>query len=86
MPSIQDTAYPRLRSQLSARELADISTPTREEVDLARSVTKGEVARLGFLVLLKTFQRLGYPVALTDVPASVIEHVCASLRHLAPEH
>jgi hypothetical protein len=60
MPSIQDTAYPRLRSQVSQRELAEIYTPTADELTLARRGAKGAVAQLGFLVLLKTFQRLGY--------------------------
>ncbi len=36
---------------------------------------KGEPARLGFLILLKTFQQLGYFIALRDVPRSIIEHI-----------
>ena len=75
MPSIQDTAYPRLRSQVSQRELAEIYTPTADELTLARGLTKGVVARLGFLALLKTFQRLGYFVQLPDVPQTIVEHI-----------
>jgi DNA integrity scanning protein DisA with diadenylate cyclase activity len=73
--NIQDTAYPRLKSNLSAKELAAIYTPTHEEQSLAKQVTKGRVAKLGFLILLKIFQRLGYAVPITSVPASVIQHI-----------
>jgi len=55
MPGIQDTAYPRLRSQITQRELTKIYTPTAEELALARQGTRGASAQLGFLVLLKTF-------------------------------
>src|SRR5713101_623855 len=81
MPSIQDTAYPRLRSQVTQRELTEIYTPTAEELALARQVTKGASAQLGFLVLLKTFQRLGYFVTLSTVPPSIVAHVarCAGI-------
>jgi len=34
MPSIHDTAYPRLKSSLSEKELNEIFTPTAEEFDL----------------------------------------------------
>ena len=82
---IQDTAYPRLRSQVSQRELTEIYTPTAEELTLARQVTKGAVAQLGFLVQLKTFQRLGYFPALSDIPPRVVAHLgwCAGWA-LAP--
>ena len=57
MPSVQDTAYPRLKTNLSQKELDAIYTPSVEELDLAARATKGRVANLGFLVLLKVFQR-----------------------------
>lgn len=59
MPSAHETAYPRLKNNPSPTELAAVYTPTREEVALAKRVARGEVARLGFLVLLKALQRLG---------------------------
>jgi hypothetical protein len=70
MPTVHETAYPRLKSSVSHRELVDLYTPTVAELELAARASKGETARLGFLVLLKTFQRLGYFVALRDVPAT----------------
>jgi hypothetical protein len=82
MPRLQDTAYPRLKSVLSARDLAVAFTPTPDELLLARSAAKRPVAQLGFLVLLKLFQRLGRPVPVGDAPQPLVEHVArvAGLR------
>lgn len=60
MPTIHDTAYPRLKSSFSEKELNEIYTPTAEEFDLVHSLTRSTALRIAFLVLLKTFQRLGY--------------------------
>jgi hypothetical protein len=75
MPTVHETAYPRLKSSVSRRELIDLYTPTQTELELASQASKGEAARLGFLVLLKTFQRLGYFIALRDVPRGIVEHI-----------
>jgi hypothetical protein len=64
MPTVHETVYPRLKSAPSRRELADLYTPTEGELELAERSAKGEPARLAFLVLLKTFQRLGHFIAL----------------------
>src|SRR5689334_16269479 len=79
MPRPQDTAYPRLKSVLTARDLDAVYTPTPAELRLARQTAKGPAAQLGFLVLLKLFQRLGRPVPLGDAPRAIIEHVARSL-------
>jgi hypothetical protein len=39
MLSIHDTAYPRLKSHPSAKELEALYTPTPDELELARRVT-----------------------------------------------
>ena len=57
MPTIHDTAYPRLKSSISEKELNEIYSPTADEFDLAHSLTNSTAMRIGFLVLLKTFQR-----------------------------
>ncbi|MBV9171110.1 MAG: DUF4158 domain-containing protein, partial [Chloroflexi bacterium] len=75
MPRLQDTAYPRLKSVLSARDLAVAFTPTADELALARRSARGPVAQLGFLVLSKLFQRLGRPVLVGDAPRSLVERV-----------
>lgn len=54
MPRVDETAYPRLKSMPSPRELAAVYTPTWDEAALASAQVKGAAARLGFLVLLKT--------------------------------
>jgi TnpA family transposase len=75
MPTVHETVYPRLKSAPSRRELADLYTPTEAELELADRSAKGETAKLAFLVLLKTFQRLGYFIPLRDVPRGIVEHV-----------
>lgn len=80
MPSIQDTAYPRLKSNPTAKDLITLYTPTIDELELANRVTFKPVTCLNFLVLLKTFQRLGYGVALATVPASIIRHIVMSAK------
>ena len=44
-------------------------------MDLADRVARSLTSRLGFLILLKTFQRLGYFVLIRDVPVSIVEHI-----------
>ncbi|HEY9832172.1 MAG TPA: DUF4158 domain-containing protein, partial [Stenomitos sp.] len=80
MPSIAETAYPRLKSQVTSRELQEVYTPTPQELKLAHRYTRGAVAQLGFLVLLKTFQRLGYFVLVKSVPAPIIKHIAQSAQ------
>jgi len=75
MPSVHETAYPRLKSSFSPAELAEIFTPKTDELRLAVSVATGRSARLAFLVMLKTFQRLGYFVPLASVPTTIVEHI-----------
>lgn len=79
MPTEPETAYPRLKSTVTDRELRDVYTPTPDECDLARQHTSGSVALVAFLILLKTFQRLGYAVSLTAVPARVVEHIATQV-------
>ena len=75
MPSIHDTAYPRLKASVTARDLAEIYTPTHQEQALAATLTPSSTGQIGFLILLKTFQRLGYFVPVQAVPQSIVEHI-----------
>lgn len=70
MPTVYDTAFPRLKNSISRRELLDLYTPTQAELELAARAAKSETAKLSFLVLLKTFQRLGYFITLGEVPGA----------------
>lgn len=83
MPSVHETAYPRLRASVTARDLAEVYTPTAEEISQANILAQGFTAKLCFLVLLKTFQRLGYFALLRDVPSQIITHISTSIGGLA---
>jgi Domain of unknown function (DUF4158) len=81
MPLLSDTAYPQLKAQLSDRELREVYTPTPDERLLAEQHTNGKPALVAFLVLLKTFQRLGYPVSLTSVPPIIVSHIAEQMQY-----
>ena len=75
MASIDRTAYPRFTRAVSARELAEVFTPSAGEVEWARAKTQDDQHLLALLVWLKAYQRLGYFPKLADVPAVVAEHI-----------
>ena len=79
MSTVSATAYPQLSLTVSDRELREVYTPTQEERDLAQQHTTGRVAEVALLVLLKVFQRLGYPVPLTSVPAVIVHYIATDL-------
>jgi hypothetical protein len=56
MPGIRDTAYPELKSAPSAKELAEVYTPTFVELVWAEKRTREPSPRVGLLALLKTFR------------------------------
>jgi len=70
-----DTAYPRLKTNFNAGELGRWYTPTLDERALCSQVSRGTRARFGFLLSLKTFQRLGYFVTSDKIPDAIIEHL-----------
>ena len=84
MPTVAETAYPRLKNQIREKELTEIYTPTPEELNLASLHTRKGATKLGFLVLLKTFQRLGYFVAPTTVPSAIVKHIAQSAALACP--
>ena len=75
MASIERTAYPRFKKVVSERELHEVFTPTLDEVAWARDATRSKGNTVALLVLLKSFQRLGYFPRLDDIPDGVIPHV-----------
>jgi TnpA family transposase len=84
VPTKAETAYPRLKNYVTSRELIEIYTPTQQELALANQYTKKGATKLGFLVLLKTFQRLGYFVSPDIVPSAIVSHIikCTQLSVL----
>jgi hypothetical protein len=79
MPTIRDTAYPRLKAIPTRGDLKRLFTPTQGEQALAQESCSTRVVQACFLVLMKTFQKLGYFVALRDVPPLIVGHVVKSL-------
>jgi len=75
MTAIHETAYPRIRSNLSDKELCQLYTPTPEDLGFINHSTKSTVAAFGGLVLLKTFQRLGYFPSFDTLPPRLIIHI-----------
>ena len=74
-----DTAYPRFKSRPSPTELERFYTPTDTELVFCDSTTRSNTTRLGFALLLKTYQRLGYFVTSEQVPNAIVEHVAAAI-------
>ena len=72
MPSVTDTAYPRFKINPSAKswqELNELYTPTVYELAFARERARQPLQRAGLLLLLKTFQRLGYFAVCAEIPS-----------------
>ena len=78
MASIERTAYPRFKRSPSARELETLYTPTADELSFARANARKAQPRFGLLLLLKSFQRLGYFPAVDDIPPSIVQHIRAA--------
>ena len=75
MASIERTAYPQLKRSVSACELHESFTPDLGEIAWARELTRSPEHLLALVVLLKSYQRLGYFPDLFEVPLVVVEHV-----------
>ena len=69
------TAYPYFKQLPSPEELAELYSPTVDELALAKRRVRLVPNRLSFLILLKSFQRLGYFPAPEVVPEPVISHI-----------
>ena len=80
MPRIDETAYRRLKATPTDSELRELYTPTLDERLLAQHHITGKPALVAFLVLLKTFQHLGYAVPLTSVPTLIVSHIADQME------
>jgi TnpA family transposase len=78
--ALERTAYPRFKRRPSAKELAEVYTPTAEDLAFVRSMARGASPTLTLTVLLKSFERLGYMPRLQDVPFAIIGHIRSCLR------
>lgn len=82
MSRLEETAYPRLKTEFSPQELGAIYTPSPQEKALVFGWYRQAPTRACLLIQLKLLQRLGYFPSLTATPSAIIEHVCrrAGLR------
>jgi hypothetical protein len=80
LTSIDRTAYPRFKRTMSARDIADVFTPSAEEIEWARDKTTAAPNMLALMVWLKSFQYLGYFPGLDEVPEPVLAHVRGAPR------
>ena len=84
MSTIQDTAYPQLKKDLSARDLTAIYTPTADECAFAVGVSARRPTQALLLIQLKILQRLGYFEPVSTLPRAIIDHVCGSAQMRIP--
>lgn len=75
MTAIHETAYPRVRSSITEKELVEIYTPEKDELEFVSEHSQNDVTKLGLLLLLKLFQRLGYFPQFEEIPAQIIEYI-----------
>jgi len=80
MAAIERTAYPRLfkHKNYLKRDLA-IYEPQKTEIEYINLNLRNDIQKLNFAVQLKTFQILGYFIAVTDVPAIIIQTIRKTL-------
>ena len=66
MTAIHETAYPRLKPQLNKKEMAELFAILPEEKQFLDENTRqaNDTSRLGFMLLLKCYQCVGYPVSM----------------------
>jgi TnpA family transposase len=80
MTLIDRTAYPRFKQYPSAKELTELYTPTLEEIKFVKERVRSHEGLLCFMVMLKSFQRLGYFPHPENVPIVIIQHLRSSLK------
>ncbi|MGI2030181.1 MULTISPECIES: Tn3 family transposase [unclassified Endozoicomonas] len=82
MVAVHETAYPRLRSRTTFKDLeGSIWEPAPDELKWVKQVVTKPLHRHVLLIHLKMFQHLGYHVAFKDIPAGFIQYYGKKLRH-----
>lgn len=80
MPALKETAYPYFPKNIKPEELNRIYTPTAKEIEYTKTFTRTKEARYCFLVLLKSFQRLGYFTRVLSVPKIILSHIAKTIN------
>ncbi len=84
MTSIYRTAYPRFHpnQKIRATELEADYSLTHVELNYIKENIRGDSMRLGFTVLLKVFQRMGYFPAINTIPEVIIKYIREQIPHI----
>jgi hypothetical protein len=82
MAAIHETAYPRIKPNLTHKEIKEIFTPTAEELFLLNSKTKSTlpISRLGFMITLKCYQYLGRPIKARKLDTSIRKYIAKKIE------
>ncbi|MBE9043424.1 DUF4158 domain-containing protein [Pleurocapsales cyanobacterium LEGE 10410] len=75
MASIERTAYPRFKRYYTQAQLQKTYTPTSTEIAFARDRTQGDSNFFNLMVLLKSFQRLGYFPKLEQISQDITNYL-----------
>src|SRR5699024_5426821 len=75
LASIERTAYPRFKRMVTQKELNKVYTPQPEEVNFIFSMTRGSHNRFNAMLLLKSFQKLGYFPTLHRIPQGIVDYI-----------
>jgi hypothetical protein len=81
MAAIHETAYPRIKPNLTKEELKEIFAPTEEELVLLNANTKKTLPmpRLGFMTTLKCYQYLGRAVSARKIDPPILKYIAEVL-------
>lgn len=79
MVAVHETAYPRIKTHSLLRDIKRLYTPTQSEWLWVKSRRIDNDLRLGHMVLLKCFQRLGYFPNIDAITQSIINHIAKKL-------
>lgn len=84
MSSLDETAYPRLRDDISPEELDQLYTPSAKERKFVADTYRRTSPQTFLMLQLKLMQRLGHSVPLANVPLVIVAHVCKKLKLTRP--
>ncbi|MDQ5930311.1 MAG: hypothetical protein QG594_2099, partial [Bacteroidota bacterium] len=75
MISAKDTVYPVIKEEITNKELAECFLPTEDEILFCKNETRSNLNFLFMLIILKSFQRYGYTVLLSELKNKIIEFI-----------
>ena len=80
MIDIKDTAYPRLKSSYNEKELKNLFKPTEDEIIFCNKNMNSSEFFPCFILLIKSFQCLGYITSLETIPNQVVKYISKQLN------